>query len=305
MNSRKVSSARRTLLIGSLCAAVTAVAAAIIYFFAYHNSYDTVIHHYNFDTSLPMIFGILMLICTVAFAITSIRMRSLHLSVSPTGNVAESFGLWLCAFMFVIFFAFCFVQQGTVESVSTASNATKFGTVCSNINSPLALLSALSLFLTLHEKTRGTTLHAVFTFAPVLWSVTLVLKYYFDLADMPLNDPELTLTMVSLSGVVLLFLGECRLALGIASAATVAFSASAALFLTGGITATRIILFRTDALTLPTPAESALLISATILGACRLVSLYSFIGKCSDSDGAKEDDDEFVSPSDNVATDPI
>lgn len=274
MNSRKIDSARRTLIIGSLCAAVCAAVGAVLYFFAYHSSYDTVIRHYETGAVLPTVFGLLMLLSAVIFSATAISMRRLKLRVTPTGHTAESFGLWLCAFMFLLLALFTAMQPGT----DSVADSFSFGKLCSSLITPLALLSSASFFLAL-SRLRGTTLHAIFSLAPVLWSIDIVLKYYFDLTDMTLNDPELSLTMVSLAGIMLLFLGECRLTLGIASAATVAFSASAALFLTGGISLARAVLFRTDALMLPTPAETAFFISAAILGACRLISLYSFIGK--------------------------
>ncbi len=283
MNSCKITSARRTLIIGSLCAAVCAAVSAVLYFFAYHTSYDTVIRHYETGAVLPTVFGLLMLLSAVIFSAMSLSMRRLKLRVTPTGHTAESFGLWLCAFMFLLLAFFTFMQPGTADVTGRLS----FGKLCSSLIAPLSLLSSASFFLAL-SRLRSTTLHAIFSLAPVLWSIDIVLKYYFDLTDMTLNDPELSLTMVSLAGIMLLLLGECRLALGIASAATEAFSASAALFLTGGISLARTVLFRTDALMLPTPAENAFFISAAILGACRLISLYSFIGKSGEPDSETE-----------------
>lgn len=98
-------------------------------------------------------------------------------------------------------------------------------------------------------------------------------KYYFDLKEMPLNDPELTLTMVSISSAVIFFLCECRLAIGIASSAVAAFSASAAACLTGSISVARVILWRMDGHIIPAPMETLLLLSVAILAGCRLFEL--------------------------------
>lgn len=274
MKQTRKASAAKVVLIGTICAALLAVAAAALYGFAYHTAYDTVIRHYEIGSPLPYIYGFMMLAVALIFGATALYSRRLSFSFSPEVTSRDMFALWLCAFMFIVF-ALYSLFGGSADATSvSARELTVVGRICDTLLAPLALLSALSLFLAVSDRTRGTTAHAVLAFAPVLWSIALVLKYYFDLDEMTLNDPELNLTMVALAGLVVLYLNECRLALGTSSAATTVFSTSAALLLTGSITCARIVLFRTDALTLPTPMESAVLLSSAVLAVCRLISLY-------------------------------
>ena len=63
--------------------------------------------------------------------------------------------------------------------------------------------------------------------------------------------------------------------MGIATPAIAAFSSSAALCLTGSISAARLVLWRLDGHVLPEPAETLLLFAVAVLAACRLLELSS------------------------------
>lgn len=283
MKQNRKNSAAKALLIGSICAAVLAVAASVLYFFAYRNCYDVTFRHYETGCAFPYIYGFMMLGVAVIFGVVALYLNRPSVEFSPEVKNRDMFGLWLCAFMFIVFALYSLFGSTADATAVSFKEVTAVGRICDTLLPPLALLSALSLFLAVSDRTRCTTLHAVAAFSPVLWSIGLVLKYYFDLDEMTLNDPELNLTMVALAGLVVFFLNECRFALGIATAATTVFAASVAIFLTGGITVARCVLFRTDALVIPTPIESAVFLASVVLAVCRLISLYSHLKHCTPS----------------------
>jgi len=251
---------------GTLTSAVFALAASILYIVAYHTSYDTVIRHFNTGAVLPYVFGALMAASALAFTVSSVLMRKKCALADAAPKGAETFGLWMCGLMFLIFGVLSF-------SAEPSANAAGLGAFCTKALAPLAIVSAAPFLLRASSSTRGGSLHAAATFAPVLWGICIMFKYYFDLKEMPLNDPELTLTMVSISSAVIFFLCECRLAIGIATPAVAAFSASAAACLTGSISVARVILWRMDGHIIPAPMETLLLLSVAILAGCRLFEL--------------------------------
>ncbi|MBR5454014.1 MAG: hypothetical protein IKV54_08040 [Clostridia bacterium] len=274
----------RTYTAGVLTSAVFALAASILYIIAYHNSYDTVIRHFNIGAVLPYVFGSLMAASAIAFTVTSLLMRKKCTFEAASPKSAETFGLWMCGLMFLIFGVLSF-------SAEPSANAAGLGALCTKALAPLAIVSAVPFFLRSSSYRNG-TLHAVSTFAPVLWGICIMFKYYFDLKEMPLNDPELTLTMVSISSAVIFFLCECRLALGIATPSVAAFSASAAACLTGSISVARAVLWRMDGHVIPAPTETLLLLSVAILAGCRLFELSGAFAPVVNEEITEEESEE-------------
>ena len=259
-------SAPRTYTVGVIISAALSIAASILYIIAYHNSYDTVIRHFETGAVLPYVFGAFMALGTLVFTVSSLTMRKKYTLSDYTPKSAETFGLWMCGLMFLVFGVLSF-------SAEPSADAAGIGAFCTKALAPLAIVSAAPFLLRASSSTRGSSLHAVSTFAPVLWGICIMFKYYFDLKEMPLNDPELTLTMVSISSAVIFFLFECRLAIGTATPAVAVFATSAAAFLTGSISVARSVLWRIDGHIIPDPAETLLLLSVAVLAVCRLFEL--------------------------------
>lgn len=268
MNQKNTYTTPTVLLVGSISSVIIAFLAGVLYCIAYHNSYETDIRHFEAGAALPYIFGVLMLLSAVIFTVSSVLLRKKYTLADSVPGSAETFALWFCGLMFLIFGFISFSGAHTEGS-------SQLGALCTGALAPLAVVSAVPFFLRTSEKTRNTALHAVFSIVPVLWGICLLFKYYFDLKEMPLNDPELTLTMVSISCAVIFFLCECRISMGIATPAIAAFSSSAALCLTGSISAARLVLWRLDGHVLPEPAETLLLFAVAVLAACRLLELSS------------------------------
>ena len=90
---------------------------------------------------------------------------------------------------------------------------------------------------------------------------------------MPLNDPELSLTMVSISAALVFSLSECRSALGVNTVSGAVFSASAGLCMTGAASAARLVLWKIDGLITPSPTESVMLFAVAVMAGARLYSM--------------------------------
>lgn len=262
--------APRSFKISIFASTATALAASILYIIAYHFSYDKVVRHFDAASVLPYVFGILMAVSTAIFTVGSILLSKKYIISNSNVGSAETFGLWLCGLMFLVF-GILSVDAGETQAAS------KIGAFCTSAMAPLSIFSLIPFALRTSRRLRNSTLHALSTFAPVLWGICILFKYYFDLKEMPINDPELTLTMVSISCAVIFFLCECRFALGIATPALAVFSASAVTFLTGAVSIARVVLWKTDGHMIPAPGETTLLLAVAVLGACRLWELSSTI----------------------------
>lgn len=284
MNPKKKYPTPSVFLVGTLASAVTALIASILYIIAYHNSYDTEIRHFDIGARLPMVFGVLMFLSVVIFTVSSILLRKKYTMDTGALGSCETFGLWLCGLMFLIFGVISFT------TVDPSLATSKIGAFCNTALPVLAIVASVPFFISTSDKMRLSTAHAVSTLAPVLWGICLLFKYYFDLKEMPLNDPELTLTMVSISCAVIFFLCECRISMGIASPAVITFSASAALCLTGSISVARMVLWRTDGHMIPSPMETILLFTVAVLAGCRLYALSSSMAMVPVPEEKKQDD---------------
>lgn len=288
MNQKNTSSVPMVFSVGVIASAVMALIASVLYGIAYHTSYDTVMRHFNTGAVLPTVFGVLMLLSAVTFTVASIIMRKKYTVSDRAPGSVETFALWLCGLMFLIF-GFISLASGT------KGTGGGIGVFCTNALTPLAILSALPLFLRTSNRLRNSTVHGAVSFVPVLWGICLLFKYYFDLKEMPLNDPELTLTMVSISCAVLFFLCECKTTLGMCSPALSVFTSSAAMCLTGSISAARLVLWRIDGHVIPAPTETLLLFAVAILAGSRLYELAtSFVPAppVAESDEAVQEEDD-------------
>jgi len=256
---------------GVISSAAAAFIASVLYIIAYHNHYDNEIRHFETGTVLPYVFGGLMALSAVIFTLCAVLLANKYVLARDNVGSAETFGLWLCGLMFLIF---GFIAALETDGIQTSS---KIGSFCTGALAPLSIVSAAPFVLRTSRRLRDSAVHAFSTFAPVLWGICLLFKYYFDLKEMPINDPELTLTMVSISSAVIFFLCECRFVLGSATPSLATFSASAALCLTGSISLARVVLWQTDGHMIPDPMETTLLLAVAVLAACRLYELASSI----------------------------
>lgn len=252
---------------GAVSSAIIAAIASVLYGVAYYTSYDTEIRHFDSGSVLPVIFGVLLFLSFVIFTVTAVLLRKKYVIEDKDMSSAETFALWFSAVMFAVF---GIMSLASGDGVALTS---KLGETCSKVTSPLALLSAVALFLSASDNLRGSTAHRIFSFAPILWALSLLFRYYFDLSHMPLNDPELALTMVSVSGVIVFLLSECRSALGINTPAGAVFGASAALCMTGAVSAARVVLVIAAGHTVPSPMESIMFLTVALLAGTRLCAL--------------------------------
>lgn len=298
MNSKNTYPVPSAYFVGITASAAVALIASVLYGIAYHTSYDTTIRHFEFGAVLPTVFGVLMALSAVIFTVSSLLLRKKYTIADNAPKNAETFALWFCGLMFLIF---------GVMSLSSGSGtaSSEIGVVCNKALAPLAIISAVPFFLRTSESMRNSAVHSVLTFAPVLWGICLLFKYYFDLKEMPLNDPELTLTMVSISCAVIFFLCECRNSLGISSSAISVFCPSAALCLTGSISGARLVLWRTDGHVLPAPTETLLLFAVAVLAGCRLLEIAGSFApaeeKTEDREAAEESAPEEASENEENA----
>lgn len=260
-----------TFAVGAVSSAIIALVASVLYGIAYYTCYDKSLRHYEVGAPLPTVCGVLMLMSVIVFTVMSLILRKKTEFRSSAGNSFETFSLVFAA---IIFFVFGIFSLTTGEVGHFAS---KLGEFCTKATAPLAMISSVYFFSASSESMRNNILFKIASFVPVLWGLSLLFKYYFALEDMPLNDPELTLTMVSVSAALVFFLSECRSALGINSVSGAVFSASAALCLTGSVSAARLVLWRLDGLATPSPVESVMLFAVAVVAGARLYSMRNSI----------------------------
>ncbi len=255
-----------SIAVGSVSAIITALIAAALYIFSYITYYESDIHHYKAGEITTVAFGVLFAISFVINAVSSVVLRK-----NTTLRESENTGFDTFAFSFA---ALMFVLDGimAISSVSSVQFATKLGEISTKLTIPLAFLAAVPFVMAISSK-RNSTLHRIFSLFPVLWGVFEIFKYYFDISDLPLNSPELTLTIVSLCAAVLFFLAYARETLGIGSAAISLFGSVAAISLSGFIALSRTVLFFTNNVEIVSLSENLALVSIAIMAAARLVSL--------------------------------
>lgn len=258
---------RSIFRIGSISSIVLSVIAAIIYAIAYSSDYDTVLRHYKTGSVTAVVFAVFYAICIAVVSVSAILIRKRGTLEEGDPSQIEVFMLWLTAFMFFSFGVISFAFPTTTPTAIT------IGTLSAKLIAPLAVLSAVSFVLSISSKFRRSTIHAVTTFFPILWGVCLLFKYYFDLEDMPLNDPDLALTIVSVAALIVFFLSESRSALGINSPAISYFANCIAVCLGGTVSTVRIILSLVSSFTIPSLMENIIFFSVSVLAFIRLLVL--------------------------------
>ncbi len=266
MNNKKSISYKARVAIGAaLCACLSAGAAAL-YYSAYHGGlYDKDIRHYASGNVTPAIAFSLFAVSAVISIITALSVKGAvreDEDVVPTASV--TFGSFLTAFFFIGYFI---MSAYSYEPLPTSPT---FGEICSYVCPFLGLLSSVPFICDASGKIRRASLHRITTFIPIVWGAFLMFKYYFDLGEIPLNDPELAVTNVSIAAVILFFLAESRRALVISSSFKCAVSSFLVAFITLPIAAARIALCRTDGFTTPTIMENILLAVIGIFAVIRI-----------------------------------
>lgn len=260
---------RSRVLVGILLPTVTAVVAAVLYAVAYHTSYDTVYRHYERNSHLIFVSGLLFTLSVAICAIISLSVRHRAILKPHSAGAAEVFSLWFTGFMFIGFGIISVIER-------SEPTGTGIGVFCQIALIPLAFLSAVPFALSASDRLRGGTAHRIMSIFPVLWCCILMLRYYFDLSEMPLNDPELILTICALSSLIIFLLSECRRALGIITPPIALFSSVAAAAIAGTTSIARIILFCTDSLAYPRIIELIMLFVISLTAFARALVLPEY-----------------------------
>ena len=253
---------------GALVCAALSAAASTLYFIAYHSGvYEKDLHHYQSGSALPIAFSLLFLLSAVVSFATALWVKGAAREDEPVlPDPSVSFGIFLVAFMFIGYFIASFY------SLTPLPEEVGFGDVCTRLCPFIGLLSAVPFICDGSGRMRRTTLHRAATVLPVIWGSLLMFKYYFDLKEMPLNDPELILTDVSIAAVILFFLTESRRALVISSPFKNTAASFLTVFLTLPVAVARVILFKTDSFDIPLLMENILLASIGIFALIRIVN---------------------------------
>lgn len=312
---------KNIIKLGGGVSLILAAAAALAYIFAYKNSYDPAIRHFAAGEPLATVFAVLFAISAVAATVTAFMLRKRGNLRDTAPNQIETFVLWFVSFLFLAI-AFLYVtsaQPGTLENeTSTAGFLAGFktsvkeafspangspmnlGAVAGVLVVPFAFLSAIAFAMSA-TSLRSSTVHCIFTFAPVLWGALLLFKFYFDLTEMPLNDPELTLTLVSISAMITLFISESRTSLGINTPAISAFGCILGAGLGGCVALARIILNLTAGHYVPSLMENIIFFSVGVLALVRFLSIGEKLPvKSSEDAPSLYDAAEDVTPADQL-----
>ncbi len=257
--------------VATASALLLSAVGAVLYGIAYVNSYDPALRHFGADCAAVKVAFALFALAAALSAVCALALRG-GLTLRPEDKSSSgSFVLWLTAFMFIGFTVASLLSGENVMSVSP------FGSYCIKAIPVLSVLSALPFFCAAARRLSGSVLHSITAIAPVLWAAAVMFKYYFDLHEVPLNDPELTLTIVSLSAAILFFLTEWREALSIARPASSALSQLLCVCLAGPVSAARIVLYfiLENGILIPTLMECIMLFTVAALALYRLLSVPS------------------------------
>lgn len=280
--------------VAAVASVALAIAAAVVYVIAFSKYYDMEIHHFASNCALASVFPVLFALSAAAAVTIPVFLYRRGTLKDSAPNQAEAFILWFISFLFIALalLSMTSAQPGTVENEASSTGflsglktmyktaftrapgvPMNFGAICTFLTLPLALLSAVPFIFSVSEKFRGSALHGAFTFAPILWGAGLLFKYYFDLTEMPLNDPELALTLVCISSVMIFFISESRNALGINSPAISAFASVITISLGGCTAVARIVLNLTKGTAIPPVMENIIFLSVSVLAILRLFTL--------------------------------
>lgn len=262
---------KKRALRGVLIPSAISATGAAAYAMAYHFDYDTTLRHFSSSSILIYISVAILAIAAAWCTICAISLKgkaSVKRSADPCPS--ETFCLWFSAFMFIAYGIISLTDRS--RSISSGFGAMAEGTLL-----PLAFLSAFPFAMAASERLRGSTLHRISSIVPVMWTLALMLRYYFDLSDMPINDPELSITLISAASLVIFLLTEARRALGTLSVPLAVFGSGIAAILCGSVTLARIILFIIDGYSLPQIADLSILFTLSLTALSRGVALPSTI----------------------------
>lgn len=257
--------------IGTLVSVFLAIAASVLYAVSYKSFYDTSIRHFDSSAVVTafVVFAVLTSLFVLGFSFCFKRQKM----VEQGANQIESFVLWLCAFMFICYGVLTIASPAapayTVEAVSPLA------AFSGKVIGPLALLSAVPFVCAVSDRFRGSFVHGATSFVPVIWGVFLLFKYYFDLEEMPLNDPELTVTTLCVAAILVFMLSESRSALGVASAPLYWLGSVSAFGISGGISTARIVLGIIADHSIPSLMENIIFFSVSALALTRIISFES------------------------------
>ena len=257
--------------VGTLISVFAAIAASVLYAVSYNSFYDTAIRHFAPSAVVTafVVLAVLTVAIDIGFAFGFRRQKM----VEQGANQIESFVLWLCAFMFICYGVF------TVTSLNVPAHSTEIisplAVFSAKAIGPLALISAVPFVCAVSDKLRGSILHGATSFIPVVWGVFLLFKYYFDLEEMPLNDPELIVTTLCVSAIIVFMLSECRSALGIANTPLYWLGSVSAFGVAGGISTARIVLGIIADHSIPSLMENIIFFSVSALALTRIISFES------------------------------
>ncbi len=262
---RKTAGARLTAI--AVC--ILGGAAAVVYFFAFRKYYDPELHH--FDPTILVTVGLILFICTLIAAVITLAWapRKEYLDYDNSTS-AESFG--------TAFLAFIFLGSGIVTYISGMKyTGTMIGSVCSKLIIIFSVIAAVFFLLRSIPRFQRSVPAQILSVFPVLWGVAAIFKYYFNISDYPLNDPETILNMIMFSAAVLFFLSEARASMGYAKASYVLASSGLVFGLGAVCAAVKLILQTLRAATMPAPGELLILLACGVLSMARIVSVRSHI----------------------------
>ena len=262
MNSKK----RNIFRICGISALALAVIASAFYAVAYSSDYDLSLRHFIPGSVTAVVFGVFFIISIAVVSVGAVLIRKSGKLLDKEPNQIETFALWLTTFMFLAFGVLSFMSPS-----NTSTAQINIGVLASKLIGPLAIISAAAFALAASTRLRGTSWHALSSCFPILWGSCLLFKYYFDLEDMPLNDPELALTIVSISSLIIFFISESRCALGIATPSVSFFANCLAVCLGGCVSTVRIILSLVTTHNLPSLMENIIFFTISALAFVRLI----------------------------------
>ncbi|MBQ6789619.1 MAG: hypothetical protein IJO81_05485 [Clostridia bacterium] len=257
--------------IGTVASVIMAIAASVLYAVSYKSFYDVSIRHFNASAVVTafVVFAVLTVLLNVGFCFCFRRQKM----VEQGANQIESFVLWLCAFMFICYGVLTVASPDV--PVYTAEGMSPLAAFSAKAIGPLAILSAVPFVCAVSDKLRGSFVHGAASFVPVIWGVFLLFKYYFDLEEMPLNDPELSVTTICISAIVIFMLSESRSALGVANTPVYWLGSVSAFGIAGGVSTARIVLGIIADHNVPSLMENIIFFSVSALALTRLISFES------------------------------
>ena len=282
--------------LGTLISVILAITASVLYAVSYKSFYDTSIRHFTPSAVVTafVVFAVLTVVFDLCFSLCFRRQKM----AERGANQIESFVLWLCAFMFICYGVLT-IASPAVSSYSD-DVVSPLAVLSAKAIGPLALLSAVPFVCTVSDRLRGSVLHGFSSFIPVIWGVFILFKYYFDLVEMPLNDPELSVTTLCVSAIVIFLLSESRSAVGIANTSLYWLGSVSAFGIAGGVSTARIVLGIIADHNIPSLMENIIFFSVSALALTRIISFESRLAEdevgdvITDSDCKLEDGNDGV-----------